>query len=89
MFIRELRRLKNSVKPQWLLIGDFNLIYKSQDKNNGRLNTDLMLKFRRALNHLEVKEVDLIGKKFTWTNNQVPPILEPSSHLVWKICIQT
>lgn len=73
-FIRELRHLKQQVTPQWLLLGDFNLIYKDQDKNRGRLNRRLMLKFRRALNHLlEVKEVELTGRKFTWSNQQESP----------------
>jgi hypothetical protein len=29
-----------------------------------------MLRFRRALNHLEVREVQLVGRKYTWTNSQ-------------------
>jgi hypothetical protein len=56
-------------------MGDFNLILKAQDKNNGRVNRALMSRFRRALDHLEVKEIDLVGKKFTWSNNQASPTL--------------
>jgi hypothetical protein len=63
MFIKKLRSLKQFAKPHWPLIGDFNLIYKAQDKNNGMLNRRLMLRFRRALNHMEVKELCLIGRK--------------------------
>jgi exonuclease III len=69
-FIRELRRLKPPSQTRWLLLGDFNLIYKDQDKNNGRLNRRLMNQLRCALNHLEVKEIDLVGKHFTWSSNQ-------------------
>jgi endonuclease/exonuclease/phosphatase family metal-dependent hydrolase len=75
MFIRELKGFKGTIKPQWLLLGDFNLIYKAQDKSNGHLNRNMMMRFRRAPNHLEVKEVDLFGRKFTWTNNQTTPSL--------------
>jgi exonuclease III len=75
MFIRELRRIKQAVLPKWLLLGDFNLIYKVQDKNNDRLDQRLMLTFRRALNHLEVKEIELIGRKFTWTNSHESPTM--------------
>jgi hypothetical protein len=32
MFVRELRQLKHSALPGWLLIEDFNLIYKDYDK---------------------------------------------------------
>jgi hypothetical protein len=69
LLIRELRQLKNYVMPKWLMLGDFNLIYKTGDKNNGRLDQRLMLRFKRALNHLEVREIDLVGRKFTWSNS--------------------
>jgi hypothetical protein len=75
MFIRELRRLKGAVKPQWMLLGDFNLFYKAQGKSNDRLNHHMMLRFSRALNHLEVREVELMYIKYTWSNNHSRPTL--------------
>jgi exonuclease III len=75
MFIRELKRLKQAVLDKRLLLGDFNLIYKDENKSNNRLNRRLMLRFRRALNYLEVKEVELTGRKFTWSNGQEIPTL--------------
>jgi hypothetical protein len=75
MFTRELRQLKQFVGDLWLLIGDFNLIYKEQDKNNSRINRRLMLRFRRALNHLEVKDIQLMGGKYTWSNQQQEPTM--------------
>lgn len=75
MFLRELRHLKRIATSRWLLIGDFNLIYKVEDKNNGRLNRRLVLHFRRTLNHLQVKEIPLAGRRFTWSNNQQEPTL--------------
>lgn len=59
----------------WLLLGDFNLIYKDEDKSNDRLNRGLMNRFRRALNHLQVKELVLMGRKFTWSNGQDNPTM--------------
>jgi hypothetical protein len=32
-----------------------------------------MLRFRRALNHLEVTEVDLAGRRYIWSNGQENP----------------
>jgi hypothetical protein len=68
MFIRELRHLKSSMGSNWLVLGDFNLIYKEQDKNTGSLNRRMMLRFRRAINHLEIKEIELSRRKYTWSN---------------------
>jgi exonuclease III len=62
MFLRELRTIRHHAKHEWLIMGDFNMIYKAHDKNNSRLNLRLMNKFRRALNWMEVKVVDLMGK---------------------------
>jgi endonuclease/exonuclease/phosphatase family metal-dependent hydrolase len=75
MFIRELKGLKHSTSDNWLLMGDFNLIYKEEDKNTNRLNRRLMLRFRRASNHMEVKEVNLTGRRYTWSNGQQNPTL--------------
>jgi hypothetical protein len=75
MFIRELKGIKSSAMPRWLMIGDFNLIFREEDKNNNRLNRNLMLQFRRAINHLEVKEIQLKGRKFTWSNGQQAPTM--------------
>jgi hypothetical protein len=57
------------------LLGDFNLIYKAQDKNNGTTSSRLMMRFRRALSDMKAKEIELIGRKYTWSNNQSNPSL--------------
>lgn len=41
-FLVELENIQVSLKPAWLIIGDFNLIYKASDKNNNRLNRAMM-----------------------------------------------
>jgi endonuclease/exonuclease/phosphatase family metal-dependent hydrolase len=74
-FLMELRALKHLVNPAWLILGDFNLIYLDQDKNNGHLNRRTMPRFLRTLNHLEVYEIPLIGKQYLWSNEQNNPIL--------------
>jgi hypothetical protein len=64
-------------------MGDFNLVYKDEDKNSGNLNRTLMHRFIRALNFLEVKEIQLNGRKFTWTNRQANPSM---SRIVKAFC---
>lgn len=74
-FIQELKSLKDTVAQKWLITGDFNLIYKAEDKNNNRLNRRLMGGFKQALEHLELKELSLNGRKYTWTNEQENPTM--------------
>jgi hypothetical protein len=37
-FLQELREVRANGAGDWLLCGDFNLIYKAEDKSNGLLN---------------------------------------------------
>jgi hypothetical protein len=75
MFIRELKGLKDGAPPAWLLMGDFNLISSTRDKNNGRVNMAMINRFKKAVNHMQVRELNLLGKKFTWSNQQATPTL--------------
>jgi exonuclease III len=84
LFLQELRSLKNVVHPAWIILGDFNLICLDNDKNNGRLNMRSVARFWRALNHLEVKEIPLLGKRFTWSNEQNVPTM---SRIDWAFCM--
>jgi hypothetical protein len=49
-------------------LGDFNLIYKDEDKNNIKLNRAMMDRFPRLINDLSIKEILLHGRKFTWSS---------------------
>jgi hypothetical protein len=72
-FLDELWSLKPSGAIPWIVIGDFNLIYKAQDKNN--LNHRLMGCFWHCLNYCELSEFALQNKRFTWSNERVHPTL--------------
>jgi exonuclease III len=75
-FLAELNDLRQVRTGPWMLIGDFNKIYRACDKNNGRLNRRLMGQFRRFLNEALLKEVHLHGRLFTWSNERTHPTLE-------------
>jgi hypothetical protein len=59
----------------WVIAGDFNLIYKEEDKSNGNLDRAMMGRFRRWLNDMALKGIPLHGQKFTWSNGQSSPTL--------------
>lgn len=42
-----------------MIVEDFNLIYKANDKNNNNLNKSLMNSFREAINKCELTEIPL------------------------------
>ena len=68
-FLGELRWISHDVLDRWLLIGDFNLILRASDKSNATLNRRLMGAFRDLVQDLQLKELNLRGRKFTWSND--------------------
>lgn len=74
-FLRHIRRLKPNSGESWLLLGDFNMIYRARDKSNGNINLARMTRFRLALDHCELKEIHLQNRKFTWSNERRRPIM--------------
>jgi hypothetical protein len=76
VFLEELRELHQVCMGAWLLMGDFNMVYHSEDKNNDWLNRRLMGQFHRFLNDSTLKEMHLQGRLFTWSNEQLHLTLE-------------
>lgn len=75
-FLVELEGLASSCLGAWLICGDFNLIYQVQDKNNDRLNRRPMQRFRRTIDTLQLAELHLTGRMYTWSNERSRPIME-------------
>jgi hypothetical protein len=74
-FLQELRSIRLTCVGPWAVGGDFNLIYKVEDKNNQNVDRAMMGRFRRLLNELELVEIDLLGRQFTWSNEREAPTL--------------
>lgn len=74
-FLHEMISIKPPPGTPWLILGDFNLIYKASDKNILNLNHRLMGKFRTALDECELMEICLQNRKFTWSNERENPTL--------------
>jgi endonuclease/exonuclease/phosphatase family metal-dependent hydrolase len=75
-FLNELAALRSSLLGPWLLCGDFNMIYRTADKNNDRLDRRCMRRFGRFLGAVVVEELHLNGHLFTWTNKRLHLTLE-------------
>jgi hypothetical protein len=58
----------------WMVCYDFNLIYKAEDKNNLCLNRRLMGAFSSFLDGLELAELHLLGRLYTWSNEESHPL---------------
>jgi exonuclease III len=58
-FLQELCGIRDECDGPWMICGDFNLIYKDEDKNIGLLNRRMMGRFHRTIDNLALKEVYL------------------------------
>jgi endonuclease/exonuclease/phosphatase family metal-dependent hydrolase len=83
-FIDELRGLRPFVRDSCLILGDFNLITKASDKNNLNINRRLIGKFRAARDFLELKDMRMDGRRFTWSNAQADPVLTKIDHVFFS-----
>jgi exonuclease III len=75
-FLHELQDIHDLHIGPWLVAGDFNLIVDPADKSRGCLHRTMMSRFRRTLSALELKELYLNGRRFTWSNEREQPTLE-------------
>jgi hypothetical protein len=59
-----------------MLVGDFNLIKDPQDRSRPGGDTTNMMNFISAIQALDLEEIPLKGRSFTWSNMQNEPLLE-------------
>jgi hypothetical protein len=89
-FLNVIVEIYNSVKGPWMITDDFNLIKEARDENNSNIDRRWMLKCRTALNSSNLHEIPLIGRKYTWSNEQLRPTLvrldRAFCNLDWEMC---
>ena len=88
-FLQELRDIRNSIPEKWLAIGDFNMILQAQDKSNTNLNRRMMGEFRRVVDDLQLKELKLKGRRFTWSNDRTQTRIDRAFCTAeWELMLQ-
>jgi hypothetical protein len=74
-FLNWLHNISMPSDKLWLLVGDFNLIRRPEDRNKVGGDINLMLKFNEAISNLDLIEIPLHGLTYTWSNRQREPLL--------------
>uniref|UniRef100_A0A8R7PTP7 Uncharacterized protein n=1 Tax=Triticum urartu TaxID=4572 RepID=A0A8R7PTP7_TRIUA len=71
-----LYNLNIPIDDNWLIIGDFNFIRSSENRNlpGGYVN-DIFI-FNEIIGHLGLLELPLKGRSYTWSNMQGSPLLQ-------------
>ena len=60
----------------WLIVGDFNLYRNPDDRNKPGGDHLEMYLFNEDISALGLVELPLKGRRFTWSNKQLSPLLE-------------
>lgn len=80
-FMQDLVDIRDLHVGQWLVAGDFNLLARQEDKSNALINRRMLGRFRAKLNLLELKELYLNGRLYTWSNERQNATLEKIDHV--------
>ena len=58
-----------------LVGGDFNIIWKPEEKNNSSYNPRWPIMFNTIIQSLELKEIELSGRQYTWLVEEKIPLM--------------
>jgi hypothetical protein len=75
-FLTELFHSCSHEKLPLCIGGDFNFIRNSNEKNNDRFEERWPFLFNAVIDSLDLREIDLSGRKFTWANSRRVPTYE-------------
>ena len=67
-FLADLVRICGSEQLPILVGGDFNIIRRREEKNNDNFAGRWLFMFNTIIESLDLREIELSGRKFTWAN---------------------
>jgi exonuclease III len=76
VFLSELAAVCSNQKNPMLIGGDFNILRFSFEKNKGIRRNKWSSLFNAIINSHDLREIDMSGGQYTWSNNQINPTLE-------------
>ena len=75
VFLIELVHVLHANTLTYVVGGGVNIIRKSSDCNRPRRLSKWSTLFNDVINNKELKELELTGRKYTWSNNQEIPVM--------------
>jgi len=81
-FLQEITGIKQQMEARWLVLGDFNMIYGVEDKNNQLVNFRMLNRFKNTIDNLQLAPLALHGRRFTWCNEQQDPTMTKIDHFL-------
>jgi exonuclease III len=89
IFLQELVQTCNVGNIPIMVGGDFNIIRSPSEKNNSRYNDTCPFLFNAVINNLDLREIELTRRQYTWANNLQTPTYEKLDQILvstyWEI----
>jgi exonuclease III len=85
-FLQEIQTIQPPSNTPWILLGDFNLMWNSTDKNNPSFRQDEADAFNDAIHNLALIELPLTDRLYTWSSNRTEPTLQRIDRVFINIC---
>jgi hypothetical protein len=85
LFLSELVRMCESEPLPMLLGGDFNILRKREEKSNDNYNPHWPFVFNAIIESLDLREIALSGRQFTWANRRDTPTFEKLDRVLASI----
>jgi hypothetical protein len=76
LFTNWLLSLDPDEHSMWMFTGDFNIMRSPSNRNRPGGDHNHMLLFNSIIQHLDLEEIPLKGRSFSWSNMQDNPLLE-------------
>ena len=75
-FLAELIRICENETLPIMVGGDFNIVRRQNEKNNDNFNERWPFIFNAIIESLDLRELDLSGRQYTWANRRPTPTYE-------------
>jgi endonuclease/exonuclease/phosphatase family metal-dependent hydrolase len=68
-----------------LLGGDFNILRRKEEKNNDNFNARLSFLFNTIIESLDLREIKISGRLYTWASRRDIPTFEKLDHVLASV----
>jgi exonuclease III len=84
-FLAEMVRTCENEQLPLLIGGDFNIIRRHDEKKNNNFNPRWHFIFNAIIESLDLKEIALTGRQFTWANRREVPTYEKLDRILASV----
>ena len=85
LFLSELVRVCEGESLPMVVGGDFNIIRRREEKNNDNFNARWPFVFNAIIDSLDLREIELSGRQFTWSSRREVPTLEKLDRILASV----